>query len=89
VIGALLFATASLVIGHGLGGPEPESRLTIAGANSTRNAGLALALATLNFQDPGILGAIATYAVFAAVAGGIYTNLYQKQMPPQATTATS
>ena len=89
VLGALLFATACLVIGHALGGPDPESRLTIAGANSTRNAGLALALATLNFQDPGILGAIATYAVFAAVAGGIYANLYQKKMPSQATTATS
>jgi len=83
VIGAVLFATANLLIGHGLGGPEPESRLTIAVSNNTRNAGLALALATLNFQDPGILGAIATYAVFAAVAGSIYTALYQKKLAQQ------
>ncbi|MGB5636704.1 MAG: hypothetical protein WBM86_28535, partial [Waterburya sp.] len=80
VIGAILFATACLVSGHILGGPEPENRLTIAVANSTRNAGLALAIATVNFEDPSILGAIATYAVFSSVAGGIYTNLYQKKL---------
>jgi hypothetical protein len=34
----------------------------------------------LNFKDPNILGAIATYAVFSAIAGGIYTNLYQKKL---------
>ncbi|MEM9567287.1 MAG: hypothetical protein AAF974_03180, partial [Cyanobacteria bacterium P01_E01_bin.34] len=69
VIAAVLFAAVCLVLGHILGGPEPESRLTIAVANSTRNAGLALAIATENFQDPGILGAIATYALLSAVSG--------------------
>jgi BASS family bile acid:Na+ symporter len=86
VLAAVLFAAASLVIGHMLGGPEPESRLTLAVANSTRNAGLAFAIATANFQNPGILPAIATYAVFAGISGSIYSKLYQKKMPPQATT---
>lgn len=80
VIGAVLFAAACLLAGHFLGGPEPASRLTIAVANGTRNAGLALAIATANFSDPGILAAIATYAVFSSVAGSIYSNLYQKQI---------
>jgi predicted Na+-dependent transporter len=48
----------------------------IAVANSTRNAGLALAIATAYFADPGILGAIASYALFAAVAGNIYSQKY-------------
>jgi BASS family bile acid:Na+ symporter len=82
VIAAILFAAASLLVGHYLGGPDPESRLTIAVANSTRNAGLALAIATANFSDPGILGAIATYALLSAVAGNIYSKKYQQQMPP-------
>ena len=85
VIGAVLFATACLIIGHFLGGPAPESRLTIAVANSTRNAGLALAIATENFQDPGILSAIATYALFSSVSGSIYSNLYQKKLARQET----
>lgn len=89
VLGAVLFATACLLIGHFLGGPEPESRLTIAIANSSRNSGLALAIATANFSDPGILGAIATYALFSALAGGIYSNLYQKKLAKQEQTRQS
>ena len=85
VLAAVLFAAASLIIGHFLGGPEPESRLTIAVANVSRNAGLALAIATANFQDPGILPAIATYAVFAGISGSIYSKKYQKKMPSAAT----
>ncbi|MDJ0553950.1 MAG: bile acid:sodium symporter [Microcoleaceae cyanobacterium MO_207.B10] len=83
VIGAVLFATACLLIGHFLGGPAPESRLTIAVANSTRNAGLALAIANENFQDSGILGAIVTYALLSFVSGSIYSNLYQKKLARQ------
>lgn len=83
VLGAVLFAASCLLIGHFLGGPEPESRLTIAVANSTRNAGLALAIATANFTDPGILGAIATYALFSSLAGAIYANLYQQKLAKQ------
>jgi BASS family bile acid:Na+ symporter len=87
VLAAVLFAAASLVIGHFLGGPEPESRLTIAVANVSRNAGLALAIATANFQDPGILPAIATYALFAGISGSIYSKKYQKKMPPEVAAA--
>ncbi len=83
VIGAVLFATACLLIGHFLGGPAPESRLTIAVANSSRNAGLALAIATENFQDSGILGAIVTYALLSSVSSSIYSNLYQKKLAKQ------
>jgi BASS family bile acid:Na+ symporter len=80
VVGAVLFAAACLLAGHFLGGPEPASRLTIAVANDTRNSGLALAIATAHFSDPGIIAAIATYAMFASVAGSIYSNLYQKKL---------
>ena len=78
VIGVVLFIAASIVIGHYLGGPEPETRLTIALANSTRNAGLALALVSLNFEDPGILPVIAAIALLAFVADAIYANLYRQ-----------
>ena len=83
-IGVVLFVAASIVIGHYLGGPEPETRLTIALANSTRNAGLALALTALNFKDPGILTVIAAIALLAFVADAIYVNLYRKKITQQA-----
>jgi BASS family bile acid:Na+ symporter len=84
IIGVVLFIAAAIVIGHYLGGPDPDTRLTIALANSTRNAGLALALATMNFDNPGILAAIAAIALLTFVADAIYTNLYRKQLGQRA-----
>ena len=82
VIGVVLFITAAILAGHYLGGPEPETRLTIGLANSTRNAGLALALTTMNFKDkPDILAAIAAIALLAFVAGAIYASLYRPKIP--------
>lgn len=78
-IAIVLFIAASIIIGHYLGGPEPETRLTIALANSTRNAGLALAIVSVNFEDPGILAEIVAIALLSFVAGAIYANLYRKQ----------
>ncbi len=82
VIGVVLFITAAILAGHYLGGPEPETRLTIGLANSTRNAGLALALTTMNFKDkPDILAAIAAIALLAFVADAIYASLYRPKIP--------
>lgn len=81
VAATVLFITIAILAGHYLGGPEPETRLAIGLANSTRNAGLALALATLNFgKDPGILAGIAAIALLAFIADAIYANLYRKQL---------
>ena len=82
VIGVVLFITATILAGHYLGGPEPETRLAIGLANSTRNAGLALALTTMNFKDrPGILAAITAIALLAFVADAIYASLYRPKIP--------
>lgn len=82
ILAVVLMAAAGLVSGHYLGGADPTVRQTIALANGSRNAGLALALITLNF--PGVaqevLVTIASYAVMSAIAGKIYTRLYQNQL---------
>ena len=81
VIGVVLFITAAILAGHYLGGPEPETRLAIGLANSTRNAGLALALTTMNFKDkPDILAVIAAIALLAFVAGAIYASIYRPKI---------
>lgn len=85
VIGTVLFITVAILAGHYLGGPEPETRLAIGLANSTRNAGLALALTTMNFKDkPGILAAIAAIALLAFVAGAVYASLYRPKIVEKA-----
>jgi len=59
-----------IVIGHCVGGPDPEMRISIALANSTRNAGLALALVALNIENTiPILGTISAIALLSAIAG--------------------
>ena len=81
MVAIVLFIAATIVIGHVLGGPDPMTRITLALANSTRNAGLALALIALNSKDNGlVLGAIGAIALLSFVAGAIYVNLYRKQV---------
>lgn len=82
VLAVVLMAAAALLSGHFLGGADPTARQTIALANATRNAGLAIALIALNFPqaEHTILTTIATYAVISAIAGAIYTRLYAKRL---------
>jgi BASS family bile acid:Na+ symporter len=81
VLGVVLFLAATIVIGHYLGGSDPENRIALALANSSRNAGLALALVATNFENEGqVLGTIGAIALLSAVAGAIYVNLYRKKL---------
>ncbi|MGF1570636.1 MAG: bile acid:sodium symporter family protein [Nodosilinea sp.] len=86
IFAVVLMAAAGLVAGHYLGGSDPTTRQTIALANGSRNAGLALALITLNFPAVAqeVLVTIASYAVMSGIAGKIYTHLYQKQLARRA-----
>jgi BASS family bile acid:Na+ symporter len=87
VLAVVLMAAAALLSGHYLGGSDPMTRHTIAVANATRNAGLAIALITLNFPNAAheILVTIAAYAVIGAIAGKIYARLYQKRIAAAST----
>lgn len=82
ILAVVLMAAAGLLSGHYLGGSDPVTRQTIAVANASRNAGLALALVTLNFPAVAheVLVTIAAYAIMSGIASKIYTRLYQKQL---------
>lgn len=82
VLAVVLMAAAALLSGHFLGGVDPIARQTIAIANTTRNAGLAIALIALNFPkaEHSILTTIATYAVISGIASSIYARIYNKQL---------
>lgn len=82
ILAVVLMAAAGLLSGHYLGGSDPVTRQTIAVANASRNAGLALALITLNFPAVAheVLVTIAAYAIMSGIASKIYTRLYQKQL---------
>lgn len=74
----VLLSITSLVCGHLLGGPEPGTRTALAYATSTRNAGLAILLVTLNFPNldyvkGGIINTLITYALVTAIVTIPYT----------------
>ncbi len=71
-------AIASLACGHWLGGPQVDTRIDLAYATVTRNAGLAVLLVTLNFPNldfvkGGIISTLITYALIAAIVSIPYT----------------
>ena len=47
----LSFAVVGLMVGHLLGGPDPDNRTVLALATSARHPGIALAIASLNFPE--------------------------------------
>lgn len=80
-----LLAIASLVCGHFLGGPQSDNRTALAYATATRNAGLAFLLVSLNFPNldyfkGGIINALVTYALIAAIVAIPYTTWRKRNL---------
>jgi len=83
-----LMAIGSLVCGHVLGGTQPDTRTTLAYATTTRNAGLAFLLVTLNFPNldfvkGGIVNTLVTYALIAAIVSIPYTAWRKRTLATQ------
>ncbi|HEY9639707.1 MAG TPA: hypothetical protein V6C57_04450 [Coleofasciculaceae cyanobacterium] len=82
----IVFLTlASLLCGHLLGGPDFDTRLPLANATATRNAGLALLLITMNFPNldfvrGGIINTLIAYALIAAIVAIPYTVWCKRKM---------
>ena len=74
ILAITLIAIASLAIGHFLGGHDLDTRATLAIANTTRNAGLALVISVLNFTKAEILPTVIVYALISAFAVVIYNK---------------
>jgi len=73
VLSLAAFALAGLIIGHVLGGPEPDNRPVLALATASRHPAVALAIAHANFPEQRLAGA----AVFLyLIVGGILSALY-------------
>ena len=70
------FATVALLIGHLLGGSEPEDRVVLALANASRHPGVAIAVAGLVAPElPDATAAILLYLLVSTIAGSVYVRL--------------
>ncbi|RUR77452.1 hypothetical protein ACF3DV_07805 [Chlorogloeopsis fritschii PCC 9212] len=75
ILAIALVAAASL-IGHILGGYRPETQTALAISNANRNPGLALLIATFNFNLEVVKPVIISYVLIS----GIITTVYNQQM---------
>jgi len=68
IIAFIVFGIVGLIVGHILGGPSRDERVTLALCTACRHPGLALAIATANVpEQPNVLGAILLYLVVNAL----------------------
>ena len=64
ILAFIAFVIVGLLLGHLLGGPSPDDRVTLALSTACRQPGLALAMASANFPgDRHVAGAILIYVI--------------------------
>jgi bile acid:Na+ symporter, BASS family len=82
-----VFAVGGLLLGHFLGGPEPENRSVLALAAATRHPGIAVAIAHANFPDQKLaVPAVLLYMIVSAILAGLYSRLVAHKKPSLAET---
>jgi bile acid:Na+ symporter, BASS family len=78
LLALVLFTVAGLVIGHALGGPDPDHAVVLAFSTACRHPALALAIATTNFPDLRFGALILLYALVNAALGIPYVAWHRK-----------
>ncbi len=82
------FVVVGLLLGHLLGGPSPDDRVTLALSTACRQPGLALAIASANFPgDHHVVGAILLYVVTNFIFTIPYIKWQRKKVRGLATPA--
>jgi BASS family bile acid:Na+ symporter len=73
VLSLAVFALCGFIIGHLLGGPEPDDRPVLGLATASRHPGIALAIAAANFPDQKLAApAVLLYLVLTILLSALY-----------------
>lgn len=74
------FALIGLIIGHLLGGPEPESRTVLALSTASRHPAVAVAIAHANFPEQPLAGAaVLWYLILSGIVSAFYLGRIKRQ----------
>jgi BASS family bile acid:Na+ symporter len=80
ILAEVAFVVIGLGVGHLLGGPDPDGRVTLALCTACRHPALALTIATANFpEEKQVVGAIFLYALLNAVVAIPYIKWQRKR----------
>jgi BASS family bile acid:Na+ symporter len=82
LVAILVFVTAGLVVGHVLGGPEPEHSLVLALSSACRHPAIALSIAAANYPDLRFGGTILLYLIASLAVTMLYVA-WQRQRAPR------
>ena len=84
LFGLAAFATIGLIVGHLLGGPDPDDRPVLALATSARHPAVALAIAHANFPGQRLAAAvILIYVILSAILAIPYLSWHKKAQKEQ------
>jgi BASS family bile acid:Na+ symporter len=79
ILSLATFAVTGFIVGHLLGGLEPENRRVLSLATATRHPGMAVAIAHANFPAQKLaLPAIALYLIVATILSALVTDLWAR-----------
>ena len=73
LVAMVLFLAIGFVVGHVMGGPDPDHSVVLAISTACRHPAIALSIASANFPDEQFGAAILLYLLLGVVAGVPYT----------------
>jgi BASS family bile acid:Na+ symporter len=75
-----VFVAVGLLVGHLMGGPDPEHSVVLALSSACRHPAIALSIASSNFPDERFAGTILLYVIVSAVVGMPYLAWHRRQV---------
>jgi bile acid:Na+ symporter, BASS family len=78
ILSLAVFALIGSIVGHWLGGPEPDHRTVLALSTASRHPAVALAIAQANFPEQKLAGAaIVWYLLLSGVVSAFYLSRFK------------
>jgi BASS family bile acid:Na+ symporter len=81
ILAMIAFVAAGLLVGHLMGGPDPENAVVLALSSACRHPAIALTIASSNFPDQHFAGTILLFLIVNALVGIPYLAWHKRQHP--------
>ena len=79
ILAMIAFVAAGLLVGHLMGGPDPEHSVVLALSTACRHPAIALTIASANFPDQHFAGTILLYLIVNGLVGVPYLAWHRRQ----------
>ena len=80
LVAMVLFLAIGFVVGHVMGGPDPDHSIVLAISTACRHPAIALSIVSANFPDEQFGAAILLYLLLGFVVGVPYTMWNKRHM---------